>query len=137
MASIFRHFILNSDYPTIKEITSFDKTLSVSNQTLGADQQVTKYVDVTVPVGKYITNVNMSFSGSGYQTINTTNSTLVYQGEAGQYGVYQIVVGLARTSNTNYRIFANIYMMLPDGSATVNGFNVRVRCHLFSSPFTA
>jgi len=124
-------FILNTDYTSIKEATSFTWTLNVSDTILQAGDGTTRSVDITVPSGTYFENVMMTLS-----TTAETSPTpfMVFEQDLGNYESYQIVASLVKMNATTYRLYA--YIQNASGSTrTIPGFSVTVKAHLFVSAF--
>lgn len=129
--SILSHFNLNSDYTAPKEEYSFDQTMTVSSRYVNSYDSVTVSTNVNVPVGEYFENTTLDFSLSGE---SSPTPFIVYAVETGEYEFYQIVVGVRKTSNSNYQIYATIQNMTSSGRQFPT-FTVRARCHLFVSSF--
>jgi hypothetical protein len=124
-------FILNTDYTSIKEATSFNWTLNVGDTIVQAGDGVTRSIDITVPSGVYFENTTISLSATGE---TTPSPFVVYVKETGEYSYYQIVASLVKVNATTYRLYAYIQNM-SGNVMTVPGFSVNVKSHLFVSSF--
>ncbi len=127
--AILTHFLLNSDYTSVKEVYSFDETLSVSATSVGSYSSTTKTLNVTVPDGVYFENTTITLSTSGE---TTPSPFIVYVKDLGSYEFWQIVAGIRKTSNSTYQIYATLQNMA-GSSKTIPAFTVRVKCHLLVS----
>lgn len=132
--AILDRFYVNSDYPTIKEVNYFEKTLEVPQIVIHYYEEKFHYVDITVPSGMYISNMTLNFSGTGYQTITTPSPVFFYDYSVGT-ALCEIRVGITTVDNKTLRLYAEHFGAYIDPSLTIPAFTVKVNCHLFTSPF--
>ena len=124
-------FMLNTDYTSIKEATSFDWALNVSDTIIQAGDGITRSIDISVPSDIYFENITMTLSATGE---TSPTPFMVYVQELGEYEYYQIVASLVKIDATTYRLYAYIQNM--SGSVkTIPGFSINVKAHLFVSSF--
>lgn len=127
----FSRFILNSDYTAIKEKADFSVTLNVPQQTVaGAGGSKLNYVDITVPSGVYIENINIYWSFSG----DTVPAPYLTYRDMTAYGWDQVAIfiTLYKVNDTTYRLAHFVQNNSPQ-SITNGPYTITAKAHLFIS----
>ena len=137
--SVRSRFLLNSDYGTIKEVGSFDETFVIPQFTVsqGPDESqavAEKIKEFSAKNINGLENCTIDFSGTGVRAITTPAPVLVYAQSVDQ-GMYEIIIGIRKTSNGKAQIYAYFYIANVPNPVTFGPLTIRARSHVFASPF--
>lgn len=123
---ILDRFILNTDYDTMKELSTYSASATIPATTLQnrGDTQ-TAHTDITVSSGAYLEmeSATMSVVSGNFCSASgdyTANNEVSYR------------YNIKRQSSTKYRIEAQVMNLASDfGSRTTQKLTVTVKLHLF------
>ena len=121
------HFTLNSDYTSLKEAQDFELTLVVPRKDIASYDSYHKYIDIYVPTGAFVENINLYWSWTG-DTVPC--STYIYN-DYFTYGQLAYYITLFRQNATTYRL--DFYATNTDSSShnTPTNCTITAKAHLF------